>query len=322
MATIGHDIQFIHSHEKSTLGAQSAEAQRRVHSHAARAAHAKTRRQRVIQYQATKAIRNDFNGKQPPSRAADEVQVSVISGPIAPLGCGRRDPFASFARRLSPTEDFLLDYYAHNVVPCSTFEYNQSRLPGASARNISKQFVQLAATSISGLNGLFLVTCRHLSYCLPQQGAHYVQLALQYKVDCAQILMQAICTLETQSPISDSIITVAVFLAQDEILLGNIPWVQRHLQGAIQMVKHNGALKEKGHNVFLYDIIRNDIANSEIIRVVTRAKTAAQPVPALPLGRRKRSNGGSVVPLRDPIQIAGPRFTHYHGGAQTVSRYA
>lgn len=98
--------------------------------------------------------------------------------------------------------------------------------------------------------------------------------------------MQAICALETQSPISDSIITVAIFLAQDEvsyldcvlgcvhlwsvekwqILLGNIPWVQQHLQGAIQMVKHNGALKEKGHNVFLYDIIRNDIANSEIIR--------------------------------------------------------
>ncbi|KAK1853586.1 hypothetical protein CCHR01_03795 [Colletotrichum chrysophilum] len=202
MATIRHDIQFIHSHEKSTLGAKSAEAQRQVHSHAARAAHAKTRRQRVIQYQATKAIRNDFNGKQPPARAADEVQVYVISGPIAPLGCCRRDPFATFARRLSPTEDFLLDYW------CDSDGEAQWRIEG------------------------------------------------------------------------------------------------------------------KGHNVFLYDIIRNDIVNSEIMRVVTRAKTAAQPVPALPLGRRKRSNGGSVAPLRDPIQIAGPRFSHYHGGPQTVSRYA
>ncbi|KAF0324549.1 hypothetical protein GQ607_008253 [Colletotrichum asianum] len=226
MATRRHDIQFIHSHEKSTLGAKSAEAQRRVHSHAARAAHAKTQRQKVIQYQATKESRNDCNGENSPARTAAENQVSVIPGPIAPLGCGRRDPFASFARRLSPTEDFLLDYYAQNVVPCSTFEHNQGRPPGASARDMSKQFVQLAATSISGLNGLFLVTCRHLSYCLPQQGAHYAQLALQYKVDCARILMQAISTLETQSPISDSIITVAIFLAQDERFLSALAFVR------------------------------------------------------------------------------------------------
>lgn len=101
---------FIHSHEKDTLGAKSAEARRRVHSHAAREAHARTRRQRVIQYQATKASGNTWNGGQCSGIDAAEVQVSVISSPIALLGSGRRDPFGSFARRLSPTEDFLLDY--------------------------------------------------------------------------------------------------------------------------------------------------------------------------------------------------------------------
>ena len=65
-------IQFIHSsHPK----AASAEAQRQIHSHAARAAHAGARRQRVIEYQASKA------SSDPAHEGPSRVERNAISGP-------------------------------------------------------------------------------------------------------------------------------------------------------------------------------------------------------------------------------------------------
>ncbi|KAL0776179.1 hypothetical protein CaCOL14_007466 [Colletotrichum acutatum] len=45
-------------------------------------------------------------------RGSSSIKQSAAAGstPFGPLSSGRRDPFASFARRLSPVEDFLLDY--------------------------------------------------------------------------------------------------------------------------------------------------------------------------------------------------------------------
>ncbi|KAF6829571.1 hypothetical protein CPLU01_07857 [Colletotrichum plurivorum] len=253
-------IRFIHSHEQETPWVTSTETRRRLHSHAARATHAKTRQQRMTQHQATADGQEEGHI---PEKPAVEIQVAVLPTPTGTLGSGRRDPFASFARRLSPMEDFLLDYYMHNVVPCSKIETTQT------TRRLNEEFVQLVATTATALNGLFLVTCRHLSLSLPQRGSHFTQLALQYKVVCARRLMEAISSLEMRSSICDSVITIAVFLAQDEILVGDIASTQRHLQGAIQMVRHNGALNKKGFNEFLYGIIQNDIAESAMMQEST-----------------------------------------------------
>jgi hypothetical protein len=104
------ETQFIHSSYSRLPGVASAETQRRVHSHAAWAAHAKARRQRVIKYQAIKSGNNSKDERQPFTKTAAEVEIAVISSPIGLLGSNQRDPFASFARRLNPIEDFLLDY--------------------------------------------------------------------------------------------------------------------------------------------------------------------------------------------------------------------
>ncbi|KAF6791673.1 hypothetical protein CSOJ01_14313 [Colletotrichum sojae] len=254
-------IRFIHSHKENTPGVTSAETRRRLHSDAARATHAKRRRQRMIEHQTTVESRDGWDGGQIPGRQSAEVQVAVVSSPIGPLGSSRRDPFASFARRFSPIEDFLLDYYVSNFVPCSSTCANSQ-----TDRHLNNQFVQLAATSGSALNGLFLVASRHLSLCLPQWGPHFTQLALQCKVACARLLAEAISFSEMRSPISDSTITIAT-------LVGDVISTQRHLQGAVQMVRHNGALDKKGFNEFLYSLIQNDIAQSNLVR-------AAAPFPS------------------------------------------
>ncbi|KAI3553834.1 hypothetical protein CABS03_09417 [Colletotrichum abscissum] len=247
----GH-IQFIYVHEQNNSNVASAESQRRADSHAATTAHARARRQRNLQYQAVRST---------------DVQVAADSTLIKSLRFSREDSFASFAKRFSSVEDFLLDYYVQNVVPCSNYEPTRSGFLDGCTKSLNHQFIQLAATSSSALNGPFLVISRRLSHCFPQQKPHYRQLALQDEVACARLLMDVIIScLKMRSPITDSIITIAVFLAQDEILVGDVASTQQHLQGAIHMVRRNGALNNRGFNISLYDIIQKDIVNSDLMK--------------------------------------------------------
>lgn len=104
-----------------------------------------------------------------------------------------------------------------NVIPCSKLPRSQISRPDNGTQHLNIQFVQLATTDTSSLDGLFLVACRHLSQCLPHNKLYFIQLALQYKITCAQSLMEAISSSEMRSPISDSIIILALFLAHDDV---------------------------------------------------------------------------------------------------------
>ncbi|KAI2705214.1 transcriptional regulator family: Fungal Specific TF [Penicillium roqueforti] len=259
MSRTRSEIQFIHSSKPGVPEVASAEMRRRVHSHAARSAHAKKRRQRVIEYHAIKTISGSEDESLPFSTAAAEIAISVITSPLGFLGSHRRDPFASFARSLNSNEDFLLDYYMANVVPCSTSQRSQISHPESCTQHLNKHFVQLAATNASSLNGLFLVSCRHLSQYLPHNGPYFVQLALQYKIACVRSLREAISSSEIHSPISDSTLALPLFLAHDEILVGDGPSTKIHVQGAIQMARHNRALDKTDCSAFPYDLIQRDM---------------------------------------------------------------
>jgi len=108
MSSTRSEIPFIYSSKHG--GVASAEMRRLVYSHAARAAHAKARRQRLIEYHAIQSSSGAEDESLPLSTAAAEIAKSVIPSPLGLLGSDRRDPFASFARSLNPIEDFLLDY--------------------------------------------------------------------------------------------------------------------------------------------------------------------------------------------------------------------
>lgn len=104
-------IAFVHSPYSRGTGAAglSALQGRRAHSHAAREAHAKVRRQRVLEY---RAARTRTRADEDDSKACTtELQTDpAVFVPVGLLGSGRRDPFRSYARPLNSTEDFLLDY--------------------------------------------------------------------------------------------------------------------------------------------------------------------------------------------------------------------
>lgn len=114
-------IQFINTSRQGD--ATSAEDQRRANSHAARIAHAKTRRLRTIEYQAIKArqpLRDTQGGEdrsiiatsgvQPVPDDMIVVEQSILPSPMSLLASDRRDPFDSFGRSFKPVEHFLLDH--------------------------------------------------------------------------------------------------------------------------------------------------------------------------------------------------------------------
>lgn len=104
-----------------------------------------------------------------------------------------------------------------NVVPCSTLQRKQISYPESSTQHLIKQFVQLAITNASSLDGLFLVSCRHLARFLPHNGPYFTQLALQYKIACARSLIEAISSSDMRYPIGDSTLAIALFLAHDDV---------------------------------------------------------------------------------------------------------
>lgn len=100
----------------------SAKEQRRVHSHAARTAHANARRILTIEYQSGKAKQIPENAqgvkeqsitlksRARPALGETEIEQAGLPSPVSLLASDRRDPFQSFARSFKPVEHFLLDH--------------------------------------------------------------------------------------------------------------------------------------------------------------------------------------------------------------------
>lgn len=76
---------------------RKSDTKRLIRAHAARAAHSKIRRARVVEYQQTKTSQEDD----------DEVS---IPGPVTLLGSGRVDPFRTYAVHCTAFEHALIDH--------------------------------------------------------------------------------------------------------------------------------------------------------------------------------------------------------------------
>lgn len=111
-------IQFINSYHPGDT--TSAKVQQRIHSHAARTTHARVRRLRMIDYQASKIIPEDSQEVKGQGTTAMssvlsasntvEAERLVLPSPVSLLASDRRDPFQSFAKPFERIEHFLLDH--------------------------------------------------------------------------------------------------------------------------------------------------------------------------------------------------------------------
>lgn len=107
------EIQFIHS---NPLDRSEPASRKRAHAHAARVAHAKRPRFRVVEYPSgtkrTTVVDDEISTVQKADRSGiiKTTEVEIVCGPTSLLSSARSDPFNSFARTFTNVEHFLLDH--------------------------------------------------------------------------------------------------------------------------------------------------------------------------------------------------------------------
>lgn len=103
-------------------GPDSTSIQRKTaRSHAARAAHAKERRQRTLQYQAQKRREEGIQTTRDETDTEPQSALHLTTPKVITLlPASRRDPFMSYARKLRPIEEILFDHCTYiGFVPSS-----------------------------------------------------------------------------------------------------------------------------------------------------------------------------------------------------------
>lgn len=108
------DILFIHSDPSNRSESAS---RKRAHAHAARVAHAKRSRFRLVEYPAGTA-RTTVLGNQTSTTpqvdasgtTTDTIEAESVPSPRSLLSSARSDPFSSFARTFTRVEHYLLDH--------------------------------------------------------------------------------------------------------------------------------------------------------------------------------------------------------------------
>ncbi|KAL4899905.1 hypothetical protein BDW74DRAFT_183226 [Aspergillus multicolor] len=262
-------LQFIHSTTASV--ADSTAAQRRLaRSHAARSTHAKERRLRTIQYQAQKAQ------KAKKAREANERSTLPTAGygmdelnpdPNHLLSYHRRDPFASWVRKLGPLEEMLFDHYVTTVVlmmRCNALDVHF-------ARHMTRAWIPLALSEESLLSILFLAASRHLHECYraQRQAETYNNMAFRYKLQLLRSLREAI---DAEAPwFTDMTVMKAIMLAYDELWTNDEMTMKNHVEGAVRMVELKGGAQTLGLDGFIERLLFNLLikVNMEVRLTVT-----------------------------------------------------
>ncbi|CAH0054536.1 unnamed protein product [Clonostachys solani] len=269
------DFQFIPSSHPGT--APSRESQRRANAHAARVAHGRVRRFRVIEYQASENSRRPnektaSSGSRPkssrPKRSNGAAAIAsplpiaeagdfVLANPVTTLASARKESFAYFARSFNQIESYLIDYYVQVVVPYQSIFCNRLWDKAEYRELMRGDWMKLVLARGYSLDALLLIACRHLAANKsldPDGHQRYMELAVKYKLSCVKGLNETISD-EVVSIISDATVATVVMLACDEFWIKEPSTARRHLDGALQMVNHNGGPQTLGLNGFLEHVL-------------------------------------------------------------------
>ncbi|VUC30948.1 unnamed protein product [Clonostachys rosea] len=269
------ELQFIPSSHPGT--ASSRESQRRANAHAARVAHGRVRRFRMVEYQASEKTkqpreRTASAGSRPkrsrPKRSDEAAAIAsplpiaetgdlILANPISALASTRTESFAFFARPFNPIESYLLDYYLQVVIPYQSVFCNRLWDKEEYRELMRGDWMRLVLARGYSLDALLLISCRHLAAnnsLEPNGHQRYMELAVKYKLSCVKSLNETISD-EVVNIISDATVATVVMLACDEFWIKEPSTAKRHLDGALQMVNHNGGPQTLGLNGFLEHVL-------------------------------------------------------------------
>ncbi|WZH45440.1 uncharacterized protein QYS62_006499 [Fusarium acuminatum] len=231
----------------------SAKTTRRAHSHAARVAHARARRQRMAEYVKDEAQSHDYRADSVPQNDGPESRnleatLTGYSIPDNPAGNFECDQITHFRHLLSPREHFIFNHYTQVVLP-----YLVSDCPLAwglkdKVMDVGSYWMFFNASDPIILRGFLLVSCRHLSLVGLQD--EYTQLAMRYKLYYLQTLRGYI--LSDDISVRRKAVAITTVLALDEMACGNHRMAAKHILGAMKMIEASGGIA----NLELNEVVR------------------------------------------------------------------
>ncbi|KAM0345069.1 hypothetical protein ACHAPU_006955 [Fusarium lateritium] len=229
----------------------SAKTTRRVHSHAARAAHARARRQRMAEHIKDKSITQDRQSIVSATKADSdlirslEMVLTASSIPSTLDGNFESDSITLFRRILSPREHFMFNHSDTQVVlPSQIDTCTASWGLKNKVKDFRSYWMFFIATDAIILRGLLLVACRHLSLVGMQD--EYAQLAMRYKLQYLRNLQR--CILAEDPATRREAIAMTTVLALDEMACGNHPMAAKHILGAVKIIQAAGGIEKLGLN--------------------------------------------------------------------------
>lgn len=214
----------------------SAKTTRQAHSHAARVAHARVRRQNMAEYKTTRAVVNNFetknNARDASSyRSESEMKKSskvphTLPGGLQPEG------ISHFRQHLSPIEHFIFDHCKFSTGKQSDFTSMlkqvvdiQTVLPAQisycpivmglkeEVMDIRSHWMLFIASDPIILRGFLLAACRHLS--LVELQGEFVDMAIRYKLSYLRGLQQ--CMFVNDPSSRRKAVSMTTVLAFDEV---------------------------------------------------------------------------------------------------------
>lgn len=219
----GVAVQFVNAAHPRDVN--SAEAKKRIRSHAAKGVHASRRLRRQ-------------------SHPADGGRLGLVHVPLPPptdlLSASRKDPFQAFARRVTDTEQFLIDHCTSLirksqkrtltlsvstdvtvVIPNAGSSCKHSNSEPLYISGMKSHWIPLALSDAGLLCGLLLVACRSLVLSKSAVGDDYARMALAYKGECIKSTNQAVVAEGTS--VSDATIAKVLVMASEEVRDWEIP---------------------------------------------------------------------------------------------------
>ncbi|KAI0138976.1 hypothetical protein F4776DRAFT_617512 [Hypoxylon sp. NC0597] len=267
---------------------RSRNLRRQAHSHAARVAHARARKVRMLGYMQRKAHDPDMQegNLQSPNWATEErTQTSIsrdetiILAPRSISGAFEHEPLASFLRSLTHREHFLFSHYVKVVVPYMCIHCPVMQHFAEYSNYMRRNWIIFSSTDVDLLKGFLLASCRHLSMVHLEE--EYVNIAIQYKLAYVQSLREII---STEDPSLGRIaVTRALVLAFDDIMLGDLDMASKHVLGVLQIVHMAGGFQALGLSEFVHYILYSCIHGKRLL----------DPDPVLPCSARFMNPGST-----------------------------
>ncbi|KAF5549592.1 aldehyde reductase 2 [Fusarium mexicanum] len=177
--------------------------------------------------------------------------------PIQLIGGARSDAYTGFARPLSDDEHYLFDFYLNYVISygyTACYAQDDERNFSYLMRHI---WVPNAMSKLSLMAAVFHVACRnYVAATNNNLSSKFAVKKLQYRLMCIQMAKDAI---ESEAIATDTTIALAMLMASEAFLEGDMSAYWSHGAGVMKMVRARGGVDMLGMSGFLTRTVSDSI---------------------------------------------------------------